>query len=102
MAETSFKCPCCGAAMLENSKSFYCSNWNKETKCDFNVWKTMAQRELSNKEISGLFKYGKTLELSGFKSKKGNDFNATLVIADDETKQCGKSVVFKFKEKTSK
>ena len=32
-------CPLCGGTIFENSKAFSCSNWNKNPKCDFTIWK---------------------------------------------------------------
>jgi len=69
-------CPCCGKPVMEQYKSFSCSG------CDFVIWKKIAGKTVSPKLAGVLLRYGKTMELKGFRSKKGKRFSASLVIVD--------------------
>lgn len=66
----------------EDSKAWGCSNWN-ETKCGLTVWRTMAGRELSPSEVETLCREGHTGKLSGFVSKAGKPFEASLKLTGE-------------------
>ncbi len=68
------RCPCCGNVVLEEYKSYSCAN------CEFVVWKKIAGKTISIKLATALLKYGKSIKLDGFRSKKGKRFSATLII----------------------
>lgn len=85
------KCPICDTGeLVENSKAYGCSNWKtSDGACKFTIWKTIAQKELSEEHIKQLIDYGETELIDGFVSKKGTNFSAQLAIEDGK-------VVFRF------
>ena len=77
-------CPTCGGDIVVGAKAYGCSNWRNG--CKFVIWKTMAQREISQEEAQQLLSSGTTETLSGFKSKAGKDFDAKLKVVGGEAK----------------
>jgi DNA topoisomerase-3 len=69
-------CPVCGSAVVERPKSFSCSG----ASCDLVVWKTVAKKRIGIRTARVLLTKGQTSMLNGFKSKKGNSFDARLVL----------------------
>lgn len=76
-------CPICGKPLQENSKAVGCSGWRDG--CKFTVWKTVAQKKLTQKQLSNLLKNGDSGLIKGFTSRKGTKFDAHLVMKDDYT-----------------
>jgi len=71
------KCPKCQSEVIDMKKVCKCVN----TECDFIIFKTMAQKKLSQSVIKELLKDGNTTkQINGFKSKKGKTFSAKLEI----------------------
>ena len=84
---SSFHCPCCGMALMENNLNFKCN-------CGFSLWKTIAKKKLSETEIREILTNGSTSgPVYGFKSSKGKQkaFNARLYVDKAE-----KTVKFDF------
>ena len=77
-------CPLCGAAVVEQKKSYSCSGWRDG--CPFVIWKAMAGKRISRKTAQALLKNGRTSRLKGFKSKAGKPFEASLRLVDGEVK----------------
>ncbi len=77
-------CPTCDGDIVVGAKAYGCSNWRNG--CKFVIWKTMAQREISQEEAQQLLSSGTTETLSGFKSKAGKDFDAKLKVLNGEVK----------------
>lgn len=75
------KCPLCGAPVYENKVAFGCSRWREG--CTFSVWKKISGKTLSRRQIQKLLETGKTGKISGFLSRKGKRFSATLVLRED-------------------
>lgn len=91
------KCPKCGASIIETSKSFSCENWKASKKCDFAIFKVVAEKTLTTNQVKTLLEKRKTAVLKGFKSKKtGNKFEARLVL------DANYKVVFEFEKKPVK
>lgn len=80
------KCPGCGGAIVVRPKLFAC------TGCEFKIWKMLAQKTLTDKQIETIIVKGITSEIKGFKSKAGKDFSAKVKLEDPKT---GK-LVFEF------
>lgn len=74
-----FVCPCCSGSLNDKSKLLECD-------CGFKLWKTIASKTLTDKQIHVLIENGHTDEIKGFTSKSGNSFNAKLKI-DRKNKQ---------------
>lgn len=73
-------CPLCGSDVIEGEKGFGCSNWI--CGCSFIIWKDDKYLALFGKKpnramVERLLRDGK-VRGKGFKSKKGNVFDATL------------------------
>ena len=71
-------CPLCGAAVVEQDRSYGCSGWRGG--CKFAIWKTVAGKRLSAKTAQALFRRGRSPLLKGFKSKAGKPFDARLKL----------------------
>jgi DNA topoisomerase-3 len=73
-------CPKCksGAITIYN-KVAKCNN----PPCNLTVFKSVCGKNLTDNQLAGLFKNGKTEVIKGFKSKQGNSFDASLKFADD-------------------
>ncbi|MFA9396703.1 MAG: DNA topoisomerase [Clostridiaceae bacterium] len=81
-------CPICKkGVVVKNKKGYGCSNW--ESGCKFFVGEICGVI-IEKQEIKNLMKYGKTHIISGFKSKKGNEFSTRLIIKN-------KKIEFDFK-----
>ena len=74
------KCPICGDELRENDKSWYCAGWKDG--CKFSVWKTIAGKKLTDKQIAMLLDEGHTGIIKGFKSRAGKSFDAVLKLVD--------------------
>ena len=91
---SAYTCPCCKKnPMYDGGKMYRCT----ESKCGFTIWKTVAGHELTDEEIGKIITDGKTDLIEGFKSKKGTDFSAMLVLNKRK-----KSVEFKFNDSNKK
>lgn len=76
-------CPSCKSPVVETKLSFCCIK-NKARACEFIVWKTIAGKKIGKTIVKKLLKDGKTDKLGGFKSKKGNDFETTLILKNNK------------------
>ena len=92
------KCPACGGDVVTKPKSYGCANWREEDGgCRFVIWKSVAQKELTEEVAKQLLERGATDELFGFISRKGNAFSAKLRLEKDES---GKyKTVFEFPDR---
>ena len=78
--ETTFVCPKCGkGSMRFYAKVVKCDN---ET-CALPVFRQVAGKLLSDKEITDLLTEGRTAVLHGFKSKQGKSFDAALAFDEE-------------------
>ena len=71
-------CPRCGGTIQENYRKFQC------LKCDFSLWKVLSSREWAPEEIAELIIQGKVGPLSGFRSRIGRPFVATIRLGTDQ------------------
>jgi len=74
------KCPICGKDVYEGAKSFSCSGYKDG--CKFTVWKEIAGKKITEKEVKHLLEKGQTELIKGFTSKAGKKFDAVLVLKD--------------------
>ena len=78
--ETTFACPKCGKGCMRfYAKVVKCDN---ET-CALPVFRQVAGKLLSDKEITDLLTEGRTAVLHGFKSKQGKTFDAALAFDEE-------------------
>lgn len=82
-AESIGHCPVCGKKMREGKKNWYCEGYSADPKCNFIIWKEIAGKRLSADEAAKLLTAKKTGIIKGFKSSKGNTFDAHLVLKDN-------------------
>ena len=85
-------CPCCGKPVYEGKKNFACS----DRACSFVLWKqdrfwTSRKKELTKKMAADLLKRGHTAVKGMWSEKKGDTYDATVVLDDTG----GKFVKFK-------
>ncbi|MFD3156619.1 DNA topoisomerase III [Haloimpatiens sp. FM7330] len=75
-------CPFCkNGHIVKNSKGYGCNNWNSG--CKFFIGK-ICEKNIPPEQIRKLIRNNKTDMITGFKSKKGNIFNARLVLKDNK------------------
>ena len=78
--ETTFACPQCGkGSMRFYAKVVKCDN----EACALPVFRQVAGKLLSDKEITDLLTEGRTTVLHGFKSKQGKSFDAVLAFDEE-------------------
>ena len=70
-------CPKDGGLVQENYRKFQCLS------CDFNMWKVISGREWSAEEVAELIRNGRIGPLTGFRSKMGRPFAASLKFNAD-------------------
>jgi DNA topoisomerase-3 len=71
-------CPVCAAEIKDFPKSYSCSRWKEG--CGFTIWKVVAKKKLSEKQVKKLMIDKKTELIKGFKSKAGKPFEAYLTM----------------------
>ena len=75
-------CPKCRQGqIIEGQRGFGCNRYRQG--CNFVVWKEIAGKKLTEKQIHTLIAKGKTGVIKGFKSKKGNKFDARLKLGPE-------------------
>ena len=85
-------CPLCKKGQIvEYPKSYGCTEFKNG--CKYTIWKEVAHKKLTPKNVEDLLQKGKTSLIKGFKSKTGSDFEAYLVL-DKELK-----IGFEFNDK---
>lgn len=70
-------CPICQTPVREGKGAYSCA---KGRACSFVIFKKVAKRPVSKRMVATLLKGEKTKVLKGFKSKKGKDFEAALML----------------------
>lgn len=80
-------CPICGQPVVENAKAYGCSAWKEG--CKFVIWKQIAGKKITRPQAKKILEKGKSDLIKGFKSKKGNTFDAYL-------KQDAGKIIFDF------
>ena len=81
-------CPKCNSQMRFSQKSCWCPE------CKYTVWRNICGKELTDLQLSTLIKKGRLGYISGFVSKKGNTFEAMLILGPEDGK-----VTFEFKKR---
>lgn len=84
--ETELLCPKCGKKLFSGQYGLYC----KDKECGFRIGREVAKKPLSDEQIRKILEKGNSGLISGFTSKAGRKFSASLVLDKD------KKVVFKF------
>ena len=83
-------CPLCGQPVIATRKAYSCSG--RKEGCSFAIWKETGGKKISPVQAKKIIAKGRSDLIKGFKSKKGNSFNAYLKLD-------GGSVVFAFPER---
>ena len=72
-------CPVCKKGQIvEHDKSYGCTEYKNG--CKYSIWKEIAHKKLTAKNVEDLLQKGKTGLIKGFKGKTGNDFEAYLAL----------------------
>lgn len=78
-------CPKCKKGnIIEGKKAFGCTSYKEG--CNFTIWKEIAGKTLTEKQIKDLLSKGRTGVIKGFKSKAGKPFEAILKLENFEVK----------------
>ena len=77
-------CPLCGGEVVVGHKAYGCSNW--KLGCPFKIWKTIAQKNITQAVVKELLTQGRTGALEGFTSKTGKPFSTKLKLENGEVK----------------
>lgn len=84
-SENVTKCPSCQKGYIVKKKSFYgCTEYKNG--CEFTLPSTLLDKKLSEMVIKDLCDNHKTNKIKGFVSKKGKNFEARLLLVDNELK----------------
>ena len=78
-------CPACEKPVRARGPVWSCDTGRS---CSFVVFQTMSKRRISERMVKQLLKDGRSSAVKGFKSKKGNSFEAGL-LWDTEAKRVG-------------
>ena len=70
-------CPKCGGLVQENYRKFQCLS------CAFNLWKVVSGREWATEEVAELIRNKSIGPLTGFRSKMGRPFAASLKLSEE-------------------
>lgn len=74
-------CPKCGSGKItESAKAYGCSEWKQG--CDFVIWKTVAGKKISEKNVIDLLEKKETGMIKGFQGKT-KSFDAKLKLTKD-------------------
>lgn len=79
-AEGEIKC-FCGRKLINFPKNWACAGYRDDS-CKFILWKEIAGKTLTDKQVATLMTKGETGVLKGFKSRSGKKFDCKLVIRD--------------------
>ena len=95
-------CPRCGKPVYEGKKNFACS----DRSCSFVLWKqdrfwTSRKKELTKKMAADLLKRGRTAVKGMWSEKKGDTYDATVVLDDTGGKFVKFKIEFPKKRKTA-
>lgn len=95
-------CPLCGKPVYEGKKNFACS----DRACSFVLWKqdrfwTSRKKELTKKMAADLLKRGRTAVNGMWSEKKGDTYDATVVLDDTGGKFVKFKMEFPKKRKTA-
>ena len=95
-------CPRCGKPVYEGKKNFACS----DRACSFVLWKqdrfwTSRKKELTKKMAADLLKRGRTAVKGMWSEKKGDTYDATVVLDDTGGKFVNFKMEFPKKRKTT-
>lgn len=77
-AESDTACPRCGRPVVFYPKLAKCQNPD----CGLTVWRTVARKELTDKQLAELLTKGKTGTIRGFVKNGGGTFGAALTLDD--------------------
>lgn len=73
-------CPSCSKEIIISPKGFFC------TGCEFKIWKTLAGKNLTDKQVETIIIRGISGEIKGFTSTKTNqEFSARVKLEDEKT-----------------
>lgn len=76
------KCPKCTNGDIVDKKALYgCTNYKQG--CEFAIFKKIASKTLSKKNVKDLLEKGKTAKIKGFTSKKKKKFDAVLILNEE-------------------
>ena len=74
-----YRCPICGGLIVADKWAWKCEN------NDFSLSYKIAGKDITEKNLEELIKTGKTSKISGFVSKTGKRFSASLELKDGKT-----------------
>lgn len=73
------KCPVCNNDIIVRPKLYACSG------CEFKIWKSLASKSLTDKQVETIISKGISGEIKGFTSKTGKTFSAKVKLEDKAT-----------------
>lgn len=76
-------CPLCQKNVIELPKTYSCESGRGG--CGFTVWRVIAGKNITKAQIKKLLEKRKTDLIKGFKNKAGKEYDAYLILKDDNT-----------------
>lgn len=73
-----YQCPCCGGNIIADNWA-----WKCEKNCGFSFNYKIAEKEMKENDLKDLINNRRTKKLTGFVSKAGKKFSASLVLKED-------------------
>ena len=73
-------CPLCERPVREGRGAYACDSGRV---CNFVIFKKIAKRPISKRTVKQLLKGEQTKPMKGFKSKKGKEFSAALILSEE-------------------
>jgi len=77
------ECPLCKTKVRETLRTYVCENGGKDGTCSFVIWKEVGGRYIDRKSSEQLVSGGETPVKSGFFSRDGREYEASLHLTDD-------------------
>ena len=79
---TGMNCPVCGKPVSKGKYGWYCAGYKD---CTFRIPLSIAGKAITDANAKKLIEKGKTGVISGFKSKTGKSFSASIELKDGKT-----------------
>ena len=76
--KATYQCPCCGGNIIADKWA-----WKCEKSCGFSFSYKIAGKEMKESDLKDLINNRRTKKLTGFVSKAGKKFSASLVLKED-------------------
>ena len=78
---SNLSCPICGSEIKKMNWGWGCSGYSSG--CKFSISNKIAGKSITDKNVKDLISKGSTEKITGFNSKKGNKFDAKIILDEN-------------------